>query len=263
MKFTWKDKTALVTGASRGIGFAIIKEMLTRGANVIAASRSFDGPECAKLRDEYRGRLKFIPIDISKRKSISEFARQLQHDRQEIEFLVNNAGQLTGGLLEDQPIEDIYSMLQVNLLGVIHLTHDLLPSFVKRDSGWIVNNASVSGILHFPGASTYSASKAGVIAFTNALNQELAKTNVNTLLLLTPGVDTHMFRDIPKFFARHTDLSFVKADLKPQDWAHQICDAMEKGKKILNPKGFSRVSIEVAKHFPIFFEGVISTKFKR
>src|SRR5690606_35695070 len=102
----------------------------------------------------------------------------------------------TGGLLEDQPIDSIYSMFQVNLVGLIHLTHGMMKHILKRPEAMIVNNSSVSGVMHLPCTTTYTAAKTGVVAFSSSLRQDLKGTNVKVLTLITPGVKTRMFDDI-------------------------------------------------------------------
>ena len=100
---------------------------------------------------------------------------------------MNNAGLMTGGLLEEQDIDDIYAMFQVNLAAVVHLTKLVLPGMLERGRGTIVNNASISGYAWFPGATTYAAAKTGVVAFSESLRRELRGTGVNVLHLVTPG----------------------------------------------------------------------------
>ena len=107
---------------------------------------------------------------------------------------MNNAGLMTGGLLEEQDLDGIYAMFQVNLVGVVHLTQAVLPGMIERGLGKVVNNASISGYAYFPAATTYAASKAGVVAFTESLRRELKGTGVTTLHLVTPGVDTEHAR---------------------------------------------------------------------
>ena len=129
-------------------------------------------------------------MDLGSRESIDESCAELGDEPQTIDVIVNNAGLVTGGLLEEQDLDEIYAMFQVNLVAVVQLTQAVLPGMIERGSGQIVNNASISGYAYFPAATTYAASKAGVVAFTESLRRELKDTGVSTLHLVTPGVDT-------------------------------------------------------------------------
>ena len=92
-----------------------------------------------------------------------------------VDLLVNNAGQMTGGLLEEQDMDAVYAMFQVNLVAVAHLTAACCRGMLARGRGTIVNNASISGYAYFPAASTYAASKAGVVALSESLRRELER----------------------------------------------------------------------------------------
>src|SRR6185503_13560633 len=105
-----------------------------------------------------------VRLDLSSRGSIDSCVDALGDDLEKIDLLVNNAGQMTGGLLEEQDIGAVYSMFQVNLIAVAHLTHRVLPHMLANGRGKVVNNASISGYAYFPAATTYAASKAGVVA---------------------------------------------------------------------------------------------------
>src|SRR5262245_50118374 len=135
--------TALVTGANRGIGRAIADELAKEPLGQLLLG--------AREPDEGDGRA--VRIDLSTRESIERSVEGLP----DIDLLVNNAGRLTGGLLEDQALDDIYAMFQVNLVGMTHLTRAVLPGMLRRGRGKIVNNASISGYAWLPATTTYAA----------------------------------------------------------------------------------------------------------
>ncbi len=158
-------RTALVTGANRGIGRAIAAALaaeplglLLAGARSPAKAKPITAPAGAARE------VRTVGMDLSSIASIEQSCSALAEIEQ-IDLLVNNAGQMTGGLLEEQELDDIYAMFQVNLIGVTQLTRAVLPGMLRRGHGKIVNNASISGYAHFPGATTYAAAKAGVVAF--------------------------------------------------------------------------------------------------
>ncbi len=151
-----------------------------------------------------------------------------------IDVLVNNAGLVTGGLVEDQDLDAIYAMFQVNLLAVVQLSRAAVPGMVKRGRGVIVNNASISGYAAFPAASTYSAAKTGVVAFSESLRRELRGTGVHVLHLVTPGVRTDMLNATEETYARHMDTSGWPS-VSAAEWAARTVRAIESDAAVLRP----------------------------
>jgi hypothetical protein len=232
--------TALVTGANRGIGRALVERLAEKPLGEIYAG----------VRDpsafEPLGGVTPVRMDLSSRKSIEECVAELGERAGTVDLLVNNAGRMTGGLLEDQDIDEVYAMFQVNLVAVAHLTSRILPGMIERGRGKIVNNASISGYAYFPAATTYAASKAGVVALTQSLRRELRGTGVTTLQLVTPGVDTDMLDDTEDVYGRHMDTSGWDK-VAPEDWARRIVEAVEDDRDSLEPTGKTRLATLAAR----------------
>jgi uncharacterized protein len=150
--------------------------------------------------------------------------------------LVNNAGLMTGGLLEEQDVEDVYAMFQVNLVAVAHLTARVLPAMLERGRGLIVNNASISGYAWFPAASTYAAAKAGVVALSESLRRELAPAGIEVMHLVTPGVQTDMLDATREAYGGHMDTGDWPS-VTPQAWADKVVKAMKRGDHVVGPGG--------------------------
>jgi short-subunit dehydrogenase len=112
----------------------------------------------------------------------------------------------------------------------------LLPGMLERGSGKVVDNASISGYAHLPAASTYAASKAGVVAFSESLRRELRGTGVSVLHLVTPGVSTDMLSDTDDAYGRHFDTSGWDRQA-PAEWAARVVAAIEADKSVLGPGG--------------------------
>lgn len=258
-----KNTKILITGANRGIGAALSKECATRGARLVLVARKIEPQFINELKNLGAQEVNTLTADLSLRDQVEKLVVQIKSQHKDLDILVNNAGLLTGGLLEEQPLDKIYEMFQVNLLALVHLTHGLLPQLLTRKKGKIVNNASVSGVMHFPCATTYTAAKTGVVAFTEALKQEVKGTGVSTLLLLTPGIKTRMFDEISDLYAKNMDLDFLAAHLSAEEWALKVCDAMESDAETLAPDGASFVGLKMARHFPSLFEKIVRKKFRR
>lgn len=256
------NNSYLITGASRGIGEALAQEAARRRGVLHLVQRSLDPRLKADLLELGAPEVHHWEIDLSQPTALAPFVERFLTEGHSVDVLINNAGQLTGGLLEEQDLNGIFQMLQVNVMAVIGLTRLFLPHFLKRKSGVIVNNASVSGQMFFPCASTYAASKAGVVAFTESMRQELAGTGVRTLLLFTPGVKTQMYDDIARLYGGHLDLSFLSS-ISAEEWAKGVFKALDSQDERLLPSGSSRAGLWVAKHWPFLFENLVKSKFKR
>jgi len=230
-------RTALVTGANRGIGRALTEALAARPlARVLAGVR--DPAAFAPLAPTAGASPEVRPVrlDLSSRESLEAGVDGLGRDLEDLDVLVNNAGQFVGGLLEEQDTARVYAMLQVNLAAVIHLTQRVLPGMLARGRGTIVNNASIVGYAHMPAVTTYSASKAGVVAFSEALRREVDGTGVQVLHVVTPGVDTAMLEATDEQYGRYADTSNWSR-VEPAAWAAKIVGAIEAGDRILGPGG--------------------------
>jgi uncharacterized protein len=228
--------TCLVTGANRGIGRAIAGELAKRPVRLLAGVRRLEAWEELTAPPGGARSIEPVRLDLSSRASIDACVEEAGGLLDEVDVLVNNAGLITGGLLEEQDLDEIYAMVQVNLLATIQLTQRVLPAMVARGRGTVVCNASISGYAFFPSATTYAASKAGVVAFAEALQRELAGTGVRTLQLVTPGVESDMLDATTELYARHLDTSGW-ARVPASEWARRAVAAIEADRRVLGPGG--------------------------
>lgn len=225
----------LVTGSNRGIGRAIVEALAHEPLELLLCGmRSPDRfePIAAGAACELRA----VALDLGSREAIEESCGRLGNDLGALDLLVNNAGLVTGGLLEEQELDATYAMFQVNLAGLVHLTRRVLPGMLERRRGKIVNNASVSGYAFFPAASTYAASKAGVVAFSESLRRELKGTGVSVLHLVTPGVSTDMLEATEAAYGRYLDTSGWQRE-EPAEWARKVVEAIRDDRHVLGPGG--------------------------
>ncbi len=254
-----KKAHILITGANRGIGKAVAKRLAEDGAHLYLAVRQNDPELVEEMRQAGAGAVEILECDLSTREGVDALVQKLGDTR--IDILFNNAGVLTGGLLEDQPLDDIYDVFQVNVAALVQLTQALLPRMLKRKKGLIINNSSISGIMYLPGASTYAASKAAVIAFTHCLKQELRNTGVQTLLLITPGVKTRMFDRISDLYGQNYKVP--KGTITPEKYAEMIHEAIVEDLEELSPSGLTGAAMHVARHLPSLVERAVRFRFKR
>lgn len=256
-------KTALVTGSNRGIGRALVERLAQLPLqSVLAGVREVEAFEALDIPAGAAGRVRAVHLDLSSQASIERCCAELRDDLGEVDLLVNNAGLMTGGLLEEQSIDEVYAMFQVNLVGVIHLTQRVLPGMLARREGTIVNNASISGYAHFPAASTYAASKSGIVGFTESLRRELRGTGVHAMHLVTPGVATDMLSATDEVYGRYMDTSGWDR-VPPEQWANNVVAAIEADKRVLGPGGRSGLAMLAARGPAFLLDAITARAFSR
>lgn len=254
--------TCLVTGANRGVGLAIARALATRPVRLLAGVRELDRYEPIAAPPGGAREVRPVRMDLSSRAAIDASCEELGAELGGIDLLVNNAGLMTGGLLEEQEMDAVYAMFQVNLVAVAHLTHRVLPGMLARRTGKVVNNASISGYASFPGATTYAASKAGVVALTDSLRRELRGTGVSTLHLVTPGVETEMLAETEEVYGRHMDTSGWDR-VSPEEWARRVLGAIEADETVLGPGGKSAWAKRAAHGPATLLDAVSARMFSR
>jgi short-subunit dehydrogenase len=251
--------TALVTGANRGIGRALTEALAREPLDLLlAGARDPEAMEPVIAPPGGAREVRATAIDLSSRETIERSVAGLP----DVDLLVNNAGRFAGGLLEDQDLDDVYGLFQVNLVAVTQLTRALLPAMLRRGRGKIVNNASIAGYADFPAATTYSASKAGVLAFGNALRRELKDTGVSVLTLVTPGVDTDMMDATLAVYRQH--MSTTGWDIQaPEEWADKVVQAIRSDARELGPGGRTALAKLASRGPAVVLDTVLGRAFKR
>ncbi len=184
-------KTALVTGASRGIGRAIAAELAAAGASVVVGYRS-GRDEAEALAGEIGGRA--VQADVSD----AEEARRLVEEAGDLDILVNNAGLTRDGLLARMSDDDWRTVLDTNLSSVFYTCRAVTRPMMKKRAGSIVNISSVVGVHGNWGQTNYGASKAGIIGFTKSLARELGSRNVRANVVAPGYVKTQLTDVLPE-----------------------------------------------------------------
>jgi 3-oxoacyl-[acyl-carrier protein] reductase len=183
-------KTALVTGASRGIGRAIAVELARGGASVVVGYRS-GREEGETLAREIGGRA--VQADVS----VPEEAARLVEQAGDVEILVNNAGLTRDGVLARMSDADWRAVLETNLSSVFYTCRAVTRGMMKRRAGAIVNVSSIVGVHGNWGQTNYAASKAGIIGFTKSLAQELGSRGVRANVVAPGYIKTQLTGVIP------------------------------------------------------------------
>jgi short-subunit dehydrogenase len=185
-------KYVLLTGGSRGIGPIIAETLAKSGAHIALAARSEEGlRNVARLLNKFEVQTMIAPVDLAQPLHCQQLVSTVLEKFGAIDILINNAGLETEGAFVSLPWEAIHETIEVNLVAPMYLTHLVLPHMLGRKSGHIVNIASIGGKCGAPFAATYSATKAGLVEWAQALHLELADTGVHFSTIF-PGYITEV-----------------------------------------------------------------------
>jgi uncharacterized protein len=217
--------TALVTGASSGIGHSFATELAARGADVIVVARRKDRLDslATKLRATYGVAVEVLPADLTNPAELTRVEERLADLDMPVDLIVNNAALSTTGDFADLSVDGEDAQVRLNVLAMVRLTHAVLPTMISRHHGGVLNVSSITALTPCPGHATYAATKAFIASFTESLRTEVKGEGVHVTLLL-PGF-THTER-FTVGGVRHVKLpDFIW--LQPDRVAHEGLDAVE------------------------------------
>ena len=193
-----KGKTAIITGASRGIGKGIAKEFASNGANV-----AFTFSKSVELAKEFEKELISLGVkavayqsDAANYNDSIELVEKIVKDFDSIDILVNNAGITKDNLLMRMQEEDFNQVIKVNLNSVFNMTKAVQKTMLKQRSGSIINMSSVVGVKGNAGQSNYAASKAGIIGFSKSIALELGSRNIRCNVIAPGFIETEMTKKL-------------------------------------------------------------------
>jgi short-subunit dehydrogenase len=190
-------KVVIVTGASSGIGEATAREFGRAGAKVVLAARRADRLEALAQEIQAMGTEALpVPMDLSRLEHIQALIDRTLEEFGRIDVLVNNAGIGRLGWLEElDPVEDIEAQFDINVLGLVHTTRQVLPVMMEQRSGHIINMGSMAGRIATPSYTIYAASKHAVHGFSEALRREVKPWGIDVSILYPGGVKTEFGKD--------------------------------------------------------------------
>jgi short-subunit dehydrogenase len=215
----FKDKTVIITGGSEGVGAATARAFAGAGANLVLVARTRKKLEAIAEALRPRTRVEIVPMDVADADACANLLKKAEYEFGAVHILVNNAGYHQRGPVEAVGVEDLGKMIDVNLKAPIILCRMAVPYLREAGEGAIINVASLAGRTPVPGAATYSATKFALRAFTFALAEELADSNIK-LAALSPGpIDTgFIMANIDKV----TDLTFSQPLSTAEQCAEEI-----------------------------------------
>jgi NADP-dependent 3-hydroxy acid dehydrogenase YdfG len=193
MSHALKDKVALITGASRGIGKAVAVSLAKAGASVALVSRNAEAlEETARACSEFGNPTLVLACDLGDTGSIQQLVSETTSKLGGLNILVNNAGVYGGGPADSGDLDSWDLAIDINLRALMHLTRHALPEIEKASWGAVINVASMAGRRPFGGAGAYCATKHGVVGFTHALFEDVRERNIKVCAICPGFVATEM-----------------------------------------------------------------------
>ncbi len=196
-----KNKNALITGASRGIGAAIAYKLAQAGANIVINYNQNQQP-AAELANKIKADFNITPLlfkaNISNLEEVKQMKEFIHSNLGKIDILINNTGINKDKLLRNLTDNDWFDVINVNLNGVFFVTREFIGDMIEKRYGRIINISSIVALTGSAGQTNYCASKAGIIGFSKALAKEYAKRNI-TVNVVAPGyIETDMTNKLPE-----------------------------------------------------------------
>jgi uncharacterized protein len=226
----YKGMTALVTGASTGLGEEFARQLASRGCNLILVARSEGklAKVAAELRQRWKTEVAVMPADLASAEAVQRLIAEIKSRGTNVGLLVNNAGFGIFDNFLDAPLQRQMEQVDVNVRALVTLTHAFTPGMVTAHRGGVINIASNAAFQPLAGADVYAASKAFVLFFSEGLGLELERSNVRVLAACPGPVATQFFANMnPKMEAKQMD--------QPATIVREILRAFDKGKKIVVP----------------------------
>jgi NAD(P)-dependent dehydrogenase (short-subunit alcohol dehydrogenase family) len=199
-----QNQSAVVTGGARGIGRAIVERLLESGAAVAIWDQDTEAAEAAAGDLSGRGHVMAVGVDVTELASVQAAVKRTVEALGKVSILVNNAG-IAGAnatVWQTEPAEWL-RVVDINLNGVFHCCHEVVPEMLKHGYGRIVNIASIAGKEGNPNAAHYSASKAGVIALTKSLGKELAQKGVIVNCVTPAVIETDILKQLEPYHVEY------------------------------------------------------------
>src|SRR5579859_8172033 len=242
--FTFEGKTALITGASSGIGAQFSKALAARKANLILVARSEQTLQqlAAELSRTHGIRAEVIAADLSRPGAAQQIMAEVQRGGLHVDILINNAGFATHGLFDSLTVDRQRDEIQLNVMAAVELAHAVLPDMRKRGYGVVINVASTAAFQADPYMAVYGATKAFTLSFSEALWAEYKPYGVRVLALCPGATDTGFFNVVGA-----EEASVGRRDT-PEHVVQVGLSALERGRSFVIP-GWQNAMLALATKF--------------
>lgn len=222
-------KAAVITGGSKGIGYAIAEALVKEGAKVLICGRRPEDVQSATGRLLELGKVEAVSCDVRNEDHVRTMLEHCAESFGGIDILINNAGVgIIGKTVEEMSGDEFRQTLETNLIGVFYACHHAIPHLKRSGGGYIINISSLAGQNAHPRMAAYNASKFGLNGFTEALMQEVRQDNIKVSYVCPGSVNTEFGGD---------SVSDQKSwQLQPEDIAQVVIDLLEMNERALPSK---------------------------
>jgi short-subunit dehydrogenase len=240
--------TALITGATAGLGAAFARRLAAEQHDLILVARDAERLQrvAKELTAEHGVQVKTLSADLGTEEGCGIAAARLSDEERPVDVLVNNAGRGLSGSFLKAPVEEGMAVTELNVLAVQRLTHAAVPAMIKRGRGDVINVSSVSGFTPGVRDATYSASKAWVTCFSEALHVHTAGTGVRVMALCPGFVHTEFHQRAGLDMTGVPDWMWTEAD----DVVRHALRALRRGKAVCVAGRQYKAIVNVARHAP-------------
>jgi short-subunit dehydrogenase len=235
----YRDRVALVTGASSGIGEQLARDLAARGMRVAVLARRSDRLHALAAALGGASRALALPADVGDRDAVERAVGAAAETFGRLDVVVNAAGVARHVLFKDHDLADAEFLVRTNLLGTIYVLKAAIPRLRASGGGWIVNVSSVAGKLGQPDESVYSATKFGVTGLSEALGYELAPLGIHVLTVYPALVRTEMFT--PEILARMPERA-KRTFIETPEFSAAVLRALERGAVELTVPSYVRLA---------------------
>ncbi|MBO1627918.1 SDR family NAD(P)-dependent oxidoreductase [Bacillus arachidis] len=251
-----QEKVIVITGASSGIGEQVAMQIAAEGAIPVLIARTEEKLRvlAGKIKTTYNTPCYYYVLDVSKETEVNTVFAKILADAGQIDILVNNAGFGIFKTFEEATMVEVKDMFEVNVFGLVACTKAVLSHMLERNSGQIINIASLAGKIATPKSSAYAATKHAVLGFTNSLRMELSSTNIYVTAINPGPIDTNFF-DIADQSGTYVK-NMGRYMLKPTYVAEQIVKVMRTKKREVNLPKWMSIGPKLFALFPGLFERV-------
>jgi 3-oxoacyl-[acyl-carrier protein] reductase len=220
MRVDLRGRTAVVTGASKGIGYAIAAALAQAGANVVLCARSAEdvAHACRQLEAKGQGSVVGVTCDMRKYDEVRHLIGRAVEEFDGVDILVNNAGVGVFAPVDELSVDDWHRIIETNLNGVFYASHASIPHMKRRGGGYIINIASLAGKNPLPGGSAYNASKFGLVGLSEAMMLDVRHHGIKVTYVMPGSVATH--------FNDHSPGEADAWKIQPEDVAQIVLDLL-------------------------------------
>jgi dehydrogenase/reductase SDR family member 7B len=257
----FKHKIVWITGASSGIGKALVGLLSKEGASLIISSNEKD--ELENVKERYylsSNNIEVLELDLSSPQDLVEKSDYILKKYGKVDFLFNNGGISQRALAKETDVETDRKIMEIDYFGQVILTKKLLPTMIKNKSGHFIITSSVLGKIGVPMRTAYSAAKHALHGFYDSLRSEIWKKNIKITLICPAAVRTNIAKSAltgtGEKFGKNEDL--ITKGLSPEKCAIQILDAVRKGKEeVIVGKGIGRLAVPIKRLFPRIYSALV------